>query len=315
MEKQRRVIALGFFDGVHLGHGALLQRVKEAADRLGAVPAAFTFDESPTAALTGQDIPLLSTVEDRTSLMAQLYGIQEVVIAPFHTMQRMDWEAFIADYLVGQHGAVHVVAGHDFRFGYKGKGDPQRLEEKCAQLGVGCDIIPKVEREGITISSTYIRSLIAQGEMERAVEFLGHPFQFTRQVAHGKRLGTALGFPTVNLSIPDGVIVPAFGVYATKVRVLPVCPDGHEPSGARPLPGEGPYLAVTNVGVRPTVADGDRVTVEGFILDFNGDLYGRTVRMEFYHYLRPERRFPSMEALAEEIQRNAEQTRGFFKGA
>ena len=146
MEKQRRVIALGFFDGVHLGHGALLQRVKEAADRLGAVPAAFTFDESPTAALTGQDIPLLSTVEDRTSLMAQLYGIQEVVIAPFHTMQRMDWEAFIADYLVRQHGAVHVVAGHDFRFGYKGKGDPQRLKEKCAQLGVGCDIIPKIGR-------------------------------------------------------------------------------------------------------------------------------------------------------------------------
>ncbi len=180
---------------------------------------------------------------------------------------------------------------------------------------MGCDIIPKVELDGTTVSSTYIRSLIAQGEMERAVEFLGHPFQFTRQVAHGKRLGTALGFPTVNLSIPDGVIVPAFGVYATKVRVLPVCPDGHEPSGARHLPGEGPYLAVTNVGVRPTVADGDRVTVEGFILDFNGDLYGRTVRMEFYHYLRPERRFPSMEALAEEIQRNAEQTRGFFKGA
>ena len=310
MNKQRRVIALGFFDGVHLGHGALLRRVKETADRLGAVPSAFTFDRSPTAALTGQDIPLLSTVEDRTSLMAQLYGIQEMVVAPFHTMQRMDWEEFISNYLVGELGVVHVVAGHDFHFGYMGKGNPERLKARCQALGVGCDIIPKVELSGITVSSTYIRTLIAQGEMERAVEFLGHPFRLTRQVAHGKRLGSALGFPTVNLRIPEGLIVPAFGVYATRIWVLPDYPD-HQPC----IPGEGPCLAVTNVGVRPTVKDSDgRVTVEGFILDFNGDLYGRTVRMEFYKYLRGERKFPSMEDLAQEVRRNAEETRAYFGG-
>lgn len=314
MEKQRRVIALGFFDGVHLGHGALLRRVKEEADRLGAVPTAFTFDRSPTAALTGQEIPLLSTVEDRTALMNGLYGIREVVIAPFDTMQRMDWEEFIADYLVRDLGVVHVVAGHDFHFGYMGKGNPERLQKKCAQLGVGCDIIPKVELDGMTVSSTYIRTLIAQGEMERAMEFLGHPFRFTRQVTHGKRLGSRLGFPTVNLRIPEGIIVPAFGVYATRVWVLPVCPDNHEPPSPRHLPGEGPYLAVTNVGVRPTVADGDQVTVESFLLDFDGDLYGRTVRVEFCKYLRPERRFPDLGALAEEIRRNAEQTREYFGG-
>lgn len=309
MENQRRVIALGFFDGVHLGHGALLRRVKETADRLEAVPTAFTFDKSPAAALTGRDIPLLSTLEDRSALMNELYGIREVVIAPFDAMQRMDWEDFITSYLVQKLGVVHVVAGHDFHFGYMGKGNPQRLREKCAELGVGCHIIPKVEREGITVSSTYIRTLITQGEMERAVEFLGHPFRFTRQVTHGKRLGTALGFPTVNLRIPEGIIVPAFGVYATQVRVLPDYPD-HRPC----IPGEGPYLAVTNVGVRPTVADGDQVTVESFLLDFDGDLYGRTVRVEFCKYLRPERKFSGLEALAEEIGRNAEQTREFFEG-
>ena len=314
MEKQRRVIALGFFDGVHLGHAALLQKVEKTAARLGAVPTAFTFDRSPAAAITGKAVPLLSTLEDRTALMHGLYGIQEMVITPFATMQHMDWEAFIQRYLVEELGVVHVVAGHDFRFGYMGEGNPERLKAKCQALGVGCDIIPKVELDGVTISSTYIRTLIAQGEMERAVEFLGHPYRLTRQVAHGKRLGSRLGFPTVNLRIPEGLIVPAFGVYATRVWVLPVWPDNHEPPGPQHLPGEGPYMAVTNVGVRPTVEDGDQVTVESFILDFDGDLYGRTVRVEFYKHLRPERRFPSVEALVQEIQKNAEETREYFGG-
>jgi len=298
MEKQRRVIALGFFDGVHLGHGALLRAVKETADRLGAIPCAFTFDKSPTAAITGQTVPLLSSVEDRVLLMREYYGIREVVVAPFDAMQRMDWEDFIARYLAGELGVVHVVAGHDFHFGYMGKGNPERLRRKCKELGIGCDIVEKVEQDGITVSSTYIRSLVAQGEMERAVEFLGHPHVLTRQVSRGKGIGhSALGFPTVNLRVPQGVIVPAFGVYATRVRF-----DGQS------------RAAVTNVGVRPTVKDNDgRVTVEGYILDFDGDLYGKQVRMEFYKRLRGERKFPSMGALAEEIRRNAEQTRKYFE--
>ena len=297
MEKQRRVIALGFFDGVHLGHGALLQAVKETADRLEAVPCAFTFDRSPAAVITGQSVPLLNTVEDRIRLMRQCYGIQEVVVAHFDAMQRMDWEDFITKYLAEELGVVHVVAGHDFHFGYMGRGNPQRLKEKCAQLGLGCDIIEKVERDGITISSTYIRGLVAQGEMERAAQFLGHPHSLTRQVTRGKGIGhSALGFPTVNLRLPEGVIVPAFGVYASRVYFNGQCRS-----------------AVTNVGVRPTIQDNDgRVTVEGFILDFDGDLYGQQVRMEFYKHLRGERKFPSMEALAEEIRRNARQTRDYF---
>ena len=299
MSKPKRVIALGFFDGVHLGHGALLRRVEEEADRLGAVPCAFTFDKSPTAVITGQNVPLLSTVDDRVRLMREGYGIQEVVVASFDAMQRMAWEDFVSKYLAEELGAVHVVAGHDFHFGYMGQGNPARLKERCAQLGLGCDIIQKVERDGITISSTYIRNLVAQGEMERAAQFLGHPHILTQQVGRGKGIGhSALGFPTVNLRVPEGVIVPAFGVYATRVWF-----DGQ----SRP--------AVTNVGIRPTVADNDgRVTVEGFILDFDGDLYSHQVRMEFHRFLRGERRFPSMEALAREIRRNAEQTREYFGG-
>ena len=298
MSTPKRVIALGFFDGVHKGHGALLRTVAQAADRLGAMPCAFTFDRSPTAAITGQTIPLLSSVEDRVWLMRRYYGIEEVIVAPFDGMQKMDWQDFVSEYLQKELGCVHVVAGHDFHFGYMGKGNPQRLQEKCRELGMGCDIIQKVEQDGITISSTYLRTLIAQGEMERANQFLGHPHTLTNRVAHGKKIGTTtLGFPTVNLLIPQGVIVPAYGVYATRVWFDGQC-----------------RCAVTNVGVRPTVEDNDgHVTVEGFILDFDGDLYGHEIRMEFYKYLRPEQKFASMQALADEIRHNAQQTRDYFR--
>ena len=297
MDKEtRKVIALGFFDGVHLGHGALLRRVTEMAGRLDATAAAFTFDRHPAGAITGQNVPLLSAVEDRIWLMRRWYGIQEVIVASFDAMQRMDWHDFVARYLVEELGVVHVVAGHDFHFGYKGEGNPERLRELCGQLGIGCDIIPKVEKDHITISSTYIRTLIAQGEMERANQFLGHPHTLTDTVAHGKKLGSTLGFPTVNLHFQPGVLVPAHGVYATRVYF--------ENGESRP--------AVTNIGVRPTVDDGDRVTVEGYILDFHGDLYGQTIRMEFYKRLRGERKFDSLEALKAEVMHNAQQTKEYF---
>ena len=297
MEEKHRAIALGFFDGVHTGHGALLRRVGEVAAERGLVPAAFTFDPHPESVIMGMPMPLLTSPAERADLMRRLYGIRDVIVARFdQRMMRMPWREFVIDYLVKENGAAHLVAGHDFHFGYKGEGNPRRLAEKCAALGVGCDIVPKVEREGITISSTYIRTLVAQGEMERANEFLGHPHTLTDRVGHGKKLGSTLGFPTVNLHFPEGVLVPAYGVYATRVWLE----DGSS------------YAAVTNVGVRPTVDDGNRVNVEGYILDFQGDLYGQTIRMEFFRRLRGERKFPSLEALREEVMRNAEQTREYF---
>ena len=302
MQTEKRVIALGFFDGVHLGHGALLRRVGEKAAELGAVPAAVTFDTHPeNLILKTPAVPLLSSPLDRAELMRRFYGIREVIVAHFdERMMHMPWREFVTDYLAGEHGAVHLVAGHDFHFGYKGEGNPERLQALCGELGIGCDIIPKVVQDHITISSTYIRTLVAQGEMDRAVEFLGHPHVLTNRVTHGKKIGSSsLGFPTVNLQVPPQVIVPAFGVYATRVWV-----EGRS------------YIAVTNVGVRPTVEDNDgRVTVEGFILDFDGDLYGKELRMEFYHRIRGEQKFPSLQELSQEIRRNAEETRAYFLAA
>ncbi len=313
MAETKRVIALGFFDGVHLGHGALLSLCAQRAKELGAVPAAFTFDTHPSSFITGVATPLLTTPADRAGLMERCYGIREVIVAHYgEHMMKTPWREFVTELLVKGHGAVHLVAGHDYHFGYKGEGNPQRLRELCAELGVGCDVVSKVELDGITVSSTYIRSLVAQGEMAQAVRFLGHPHVLTGFVNHGKKLGSTLGFPTVNLRFPAGVIVPAHGVYATRVWVLPNYPDNHEPPGPKHLPGEGPYLAVTNVGVRPTVDSGDTVNVEGYILDFHGDLYGRAVRVEFFDYLRPEKKFDSLDALHDEVMRNAQQTRDFF---
>ncbi|MCI9264483.1 MAG: riboflavin biosynthesis protein RibF [Oscillospiraceae bacterium] len=298
MDTVNRVIALGFFDGVHLGHGALLSRCAQRARELNAVPAAFTFDLHPSALIPGKEpVPLLSTPADRAGLMERLYGIREVLIAHYdQAMMTTPWRQFITDYLLRDHAAVHLVVGHDFHFGYKGEGDPQKLQALCRELGVGCDVIPKVELEGITISSTYIRSLLSKGDMDRAAQFLGHPYVLTDTVSHGKKLGSTLGFPTVNLHFAPGLLIPAHGVYACKA----VFENGDS------------RLAVTNIGIRPTVQDGDWVTAEGFLLDFDGDLYGRKVRMEFFHYLRPEQKFPSLEALRSEVMRNVQQTRAYF---
>lgn len=297
MEQKKRVIALGFFDGVHNGHAALMRRVAERARELDAIPAAFTFDPHPQNVIFGKPTPLLTSPEDRGDLMRRYYGIQDVIVEPFTpVLMRQPWDEFLKETLIRNLHAVHLVAGHDYHFGYKGMGNTQRLQETCRELGVGCDIVSKVEQDGITVSSTFIRTLVAQGEMERANEFLGHPHTISDVVAHGKKLGSTLGFPTVNLRLKENVLPPALGVYATRVR----------------LENGETHIAVTNVGTRPTVDDGDYLNIEGFILDFSGDLYGQKIQMEFYKFLRPERKFPSLEALRDEIMRNAQQTRDYF---
>ncbi len=291
------VIALGFFDGVHRGHGALLRRTVEVARQRGAVPTAFTFDRPPKEVVTGTPVPLINSAQERQELMERLYGIEQVIMAPFdHAMMTMPWQDFITELLVKRHGAVHLVAGHDYHFGYKNAGTPQLLQEKCRQLGLGCDIIPKVEYDGITVSSTYIRQLVKEGQLERAAEFLGHRHCLSQTVSHGFRFGRTIGIPTINFTVPDRVLVPEKGVYITRVYL----PDGSS------------YAGVTNVGTRPTVSDSTDVSIETFLLDFEGDLYGKRIRLEFCRRLREERKFETAQALKEEVEKNVAQTRAYF---
>ena len=292
------VIALGFFDGVHRGHGALLEKTVQRAQELGAEPVVFTFDRPPKEVVTGKPVFLLNSPEDRQELMKRIYGIDRVLLAPFdREMMTLPWDAFVEQKLVRDLNAVHLVAGHDYHFGYKNQGDPQLLQEKCRELGLGCDIIPKVEVDGITVSSTYIRQLVESGDVERAAHFLGHRHCMTQTVGHGQRIGRTIGIPTVNLAVPGHVLVPKHGVYVSRVY----------------LPGGKSYAGVTNVGTRPTVSDSCTVSVETSLLDFQGDLYGQRLRLEYCRRLRDEEKFGSLEQLRDMIRKNIEQTRAYFR--
>lgn len=296
--KHDRVIALGFFDGVHLGHAALLRLTRRRADEMGIPAAVLTFDAHPDTLVYHQPVPLINTLEDRKYLMEEKFSMDEVILAHFdRAMMEMPWEAFVEDYLLGELGAKHVVCGHDFSFGYRGQGTPDKLRRLCAQRGVGVNVVDKVSLGGITVSSTHIRQLIRQGDMEAAAQMLGHRHFLSGEVLHGKELGRRLGFPTANLALPEGLIAPAYGVYATLVTL----PDG----SAHP--------AVTNVGVRPTVHDQLGRLVEAWILDCTAELYGEKIRVEFFTRLRGEKKFDSLEALREEVLRNADETRAYFQ--
>lgn len=295
---KERVIALGFFDGVHLGHAALLRRTVEEAQKRGATPAVFTFDRPPKEVVTGVPCPLIASPEDRKGLLEREFGIKDVLMVPFdREMMTTPWDEFVTKILVERYHAVHLVAGHDHHFGHKNQGSPELLVEKCAELGLGCDIIPKVELDGITVSSTYIRSLVGMGQMARAERYLGHPHVLTQEVRHGRRIGHTIGVPTINLVVPPHVLVPSHGVYVTRVFL----PDGES------------YPAVTNVGTRPTVNNGTDITVEPWLLGFDGDLYGARVRVEFHKRLRDEIRFDSLDALRDQIQKDAKATMEYFE--
>ena len=291
--EDKRVFALGFFDGVHLGHQALLQACVDLAKALGAETAAITFEQHPQTLFSNQIPPLLSTLSDRYRLL-QRYGMCHIYPYPVtREVMSTNWRDFL-DQLV-ECGAAGFVCGDDFRFGSRGEGDGEKLQAYCAEKGLPCVIVPEQTMEDTRVSSTYIRRQIEEGDMATAVRFLGHPHVLTGTVISGRHIGRKIGVPTANLTIPEGVVVPKFGVYACRVKV-----DGVD------------YCAVANVGTRPTVG-GHRVTVEPWILDFEGDLYGKEITLEFHRFLRQERKFDSLAELQVEIRKNAEQTKEFFE--
>lgn len=295
MTKQK-VMALGFFDGIHVGHAALINKIKQRAEETGAEPAVLTFDVHPDNLVFKKTVPLINSAEDRENILIRCFGIDDVVVIHFNQrVMHMDWQDFI-DELIDEMNLRWIVVGHDFCFGYKGLGTAEKLKAYCAERGVGCDIIPAVCRDGVVVSSTLIRQLIETGEMEKANEYLGHPHTLTDVIRTGYHLGTKMGTPTINMSFPQGVIIPRHGVYAAKAYI-----DGQE------------YMSVTNVGIRPTVSDSGSVNVESFLLDFRGNLYGHRARIDFYKFLRPERKFDDVTELAAQIRHDAQTTREYFE--
>ena len=290
---EKRIIALGFFDGVHLGHQALLKACVRLASEQGMGTSAITFENHPQSLFSNAVPPLINSLQDRYRLL-RYYGVDRIYPFPVtKEVMSTNWRDFLD--LLMECGAAGFVCGDDFRFGHRGEGNGERLQEYCAEKGLPCVIIPEQTMDDTRVSSTYIRRQIEEGDMATAVRFLGHAHILTGEVISGRKIGRKIGVPTANLIIPEGVVVPKFGVYACRVEL-----EGKQ------------YCAVANVGTRPTVG-GHRITVEPWILDFDGDLYGQSITLEFHRYLRPERKFNSLEELRAEIQKNAAQTRDFFE--
>ena len=289
--EQKTIYALGFFDGVHLGHQALLQACRELADQHGYQAGVVTFTVHPDGLVAGNAPRLLNTTEDRRRLLLA-YGMNEVIELPFdRQLMQMPWRDFIRMLRGAPYNAVGLVCGNDFRFGYMGEGTALILQRYCKAAGMPWTVIPQQEQNGIRISSTRIRELLEDGQLEQANRLLGHPHMLTGVVQTGKQLGRTIGFPTANLTFPEGVIVPKFGVYACNATF-----DGKV------------YAAITNVGSRPTV-NGEGVTAEAHILDFDGDLYGKSVTLVFHKFLRPEKKFDSLEELKAQIAEDIAQVR------
>ena len=290
---KKRIFALGFFDGVHLGHQALLQVCCKLAAETGCQPAAITFLRHPQSLFTTTPPALINSDEDRERLLRH-YGISVIYKLPVtEEVMSTSWEDFLGELL--EYGAAGFVCGDDFRFGHKGEGNAQKLAQYCRERDLRCSIVPEQTVDGIRVSSTHIRSLIEQGDVRQAEKFLGHPHILSGKVISGQRLGRRLGMPTANLQLPEGVVCPRFGVYACNAHL-----DGHI------------YPAATNIGVRPTVS-GTGITVEPWLLDFSGDLYGKSITLTFHKFLREERKFDSLEELKAQIQIDAAETYRLLK--
>lgn len=276
-------LALGTFDGLHRGHMAVIRAGVEGA-RLGLEPGAFTFARAPQGG--GQ----VATPRDKRKLLEQA-GISRLYCVGFENLRDMEARRFVEDVLFGRCGARRLCCGEDYRFGRGAAGDVGLLQKLCGQAGVPLQVVPPVLEGGEKISSTLIRAAIERGDIPTANRLLGRPFGFSLEVIHGNHIGTGLGTPTINQAIPEGFVQARFGVYAAWCRV----------SGAF-------FYGVTNIGVKPTVGS-DRVLAETWMPEFSGDLYGKRVRVFLLDFIRPEKKFASLDELRAEIQANARQAR------
>jgi riboflavin kinase / FMN adenylyltransferase len=278
--RERRV-AVGTFDGVHLGH----REVIAGADTV------LTFDPHPLSVVAPHAMPrLLTTLERKAELIGGL-GVEELVVIPFdRAFASRSAQSFVDDVLVGALQATQVSVGENFRFGHRARGDAEMLQ---ADPRFATRVVPLLEVDGEVVSSSHIRGLVLAGEVDVADALLGAPFTMDGPVAHGDERGRTLGYPTANLLPVDGMVLPGHGVYATRART----PDGRW------------HVAATNVGVRPQFETGRGELVEAYLLDFSGELYDAPLRLEFLRRLRGERRFSSVEALVEQMARDVEAAR------
>ncbi len=289
---RRVVVALGNFDGVHLGHQAVLRQALEEAERRGVKVVAATFEPHPRAVLRPGGEPKLLTDPSLRRELLLCYGAEEVYTISFdEALSRKSPEEFVREVLVGELRAEAVVVGGNFRFGNKAAGDIADLARLMRGFGGEAYAVPIRVAGGREISSTHIRALITSGQVGEAARLLGRPYVVRGEVIMGDRRGRTIGFPTANVLADPGVVIPARGVYAGCVRT-----------------GGTTYSACTNIGVAPTFGDRES-KIETYLLDFEGDLYGRVVDVGFISRIRAEKRFSGVDELKRQISRDVAEAR------
>lgn len=286
-------VALGNFDGVHIGHTKLINKLTS----FGLPSVVYTFDSHPLNLLKGEGtVPTVNTNSEKADIFEAM-GVDSVVFASFLNVKDMSPLEFVYSILVGKLSASEVVCGYNYRFGKNGEGDVKLLKSLLEQRGARLTVVDEVSFEGIPVSSTEIRSTLLSGDMERAQALLGRPYFIDSTVVHGKALGRQMGFPTINETFEKGRLILPYGVYFARCSIK----------------GGGSHIAVVNVGVRPTVNESDPIpTVEAHIIDFEGDLYGSDVRIEFMKKWRNEQKFASLGDLMTQIEKDIAECKKYF---
>lgn len=284
----RTAVALGNFDGMHVGHMAVLEAAKSFESE-GLLPVAVLFDEHSLKAITGKAPAMLMTVTERNRIINE-NGLRIETLV-FNEIRDLSPSAFVEKILVGRLGAAAVCCGYNYRFGKGASGTAQTMSEICGRLGLKCRVSGEVDVDRCAVSSTKIRGFIENGEIEKANKMLGRPFGFSSRVIDGDKRGRVLGFPTINQIIPEELAMPRFGVYQSVVTVK----------------GEK-FKGVTNVGRRPTVGT-EKILSETHILDFDRDIYGENVDVRLIKFIRPEKKFSSFDELARQIKSDAKEVR------
>ncbi len=289
--KSGTVVALGNFDGLHIGHMAVINAAKEMAEKNGAKPCALIFTEHPLSVLTEKAPVTLFTENIRNEILHEI-GV-EVCNLDFKSLMNMTPEIFFDKIVVEMMGAVGVCCGFNYSFGRQGTGTPDLLHSLCEARGLQFYMAPETDYLGEPVSSTRIRAAIESGDIEGANVMLGRSFRYRQLVVDGDKRGRLFGTPTINQYLPSELVEPKHGVYMSKTVV-----DDRE------------YFSVTNIGVRPTVGTGP-VSSETYILDFEGNLYGKYIDVSLLRYIRTERKFSSLEELMDQIKRDAETVRAW----
>lgn len=289
---KKRVIVLGFFDGVHLGHRELMQEARKVSLEKNLKSAVFTFETHPRILSQNINQKLILSNVCKAKLIKEKCSIQEVIEYPFtDDIMNMPGDVFIKEILIKKYNAGHIIIGFNNRFGYKGLGNSDNLIKLCTELEIGCTIVKPVSIDNITVSSTYIRNLILAGDIINANKFLGYNYFLSGRVILGKQIGRTIGCKTANISVADNIILPPFGVYQTRVNIDGVI-----------------YNSVTNIGIKPTLND-NKISIETHIIDFDADIYDKVISIEIVKFIRDERKFSSLDELKGQIAKDIDLVR------